>query len=520
MKVRVGTSAARLKEGVWALDIVGMGAAQIAQRIRDGQISSVEAVEEHIRRAERVEPQVNAIAVRRFEEAIDEAKHADALRASGASLGPLHGVPITIKECFDLEGTASTAGVQALSARIATVDAPTVSRLRRAGAIVLGKTNLSQLIWFNDSDNPLFGRTNNPWDISRGPGGSSGGPAAAVASGSSALDLGTDSGGSIRQPAHSCGVHGLKPTTGRLSSVGTVDSLILYGRDLVPNQPGPMARTVADLALSMKVLANPSMDSEDPSVPPVELRDIGSISVRGLRVGFFSELPDCRTSPAVRRAVNEAAEALTGLGAILEPFQPPHIAEAIRIHRAAFGGDGCATLLKLLGTSPRSHRMEDLFARKQRLPLSTNEYWQLVGDRTLYTTRFIAELNERGLDALICPPSAVPALPHDYSDDAIEAAQDFTKLFNVVGLPAGVIAATRVREHEESTATTASSVEPPSRAVDINSAGLPVGVQVAARLWREDVVLAVMAALEQHFSTSADYPLSIPPVVRNRDFAP
>src|ERR1051325_10486293 len=180
-------------------------ATALAERIAKGELSAVEVVEAHIARIEQVNAQLNAVVVKRYDAARAEAKAADRRRAAGEPLGPLHGVPITVKECLDVVGTPSTFGFASRAKDLATADEIHVARLRNAGAIVLGKTNVAQLLLFFESDNPVYGPTNNPWNLERTPGGSSGGEAAIIAAGGSALGIGTDLGGSIRVPAALCG---------------------------------------------------------------------------------------------------------------------------------------------------------------------------------------------------------------------------------------------------------------------------------------------------------------------------
>jgi fatty acid amide hydrolase len=188
--------------------------------IARGDISSVEAVEAHIERIERVNPRLNAVVVKRYDAARTEAREADERRARGEALGPLHGVPLTIKESLDLVDTPSTFGLPLRANVLARQDDFYVARMRKAGAIILGKTNVAQLLYYIESDNPLYGRTNNPWNLERSPGGSSGGQAAIIAAGGSPMGLATDIGGSIRVPATFCGIAGLKPTAGRTPDAG------------------------------------------------------------------------------------------------------------------------------------------------------------------------------------------------------------------------------------------------------------------------------------------------------------
>ena len=201
-------------------EITAWGAAELARRIAAGELTSEEVVAAHIARIEAVDGQLNAVVTRTFDAAVSQSRQADAALARGERCGPLHGVPFTLKDCFDVAGLDSTIGLTHHVGQPAKESGPLVTRLLGAGAILLGKTNVPQLMVMHETDNPVFGRTNNPWNLERGPGGSSGGEAAVVAAGGSPLGLGTDLGGSIRQPAHACGICGFKPTNGRLSTRG------------------------------------------------------------------------------------------------------------------------------------------------------------------------------------------------------------------------------------------------------------------------------------------------------------
>src|SRR5260221_14351964 len=200
--------------------LTSLSAPELANMIACGDLSSVEAVEAHIERIERVNPGLNAVVVKRYDAARAEARQADERRANGEVLGPLHGVPITIKESLDLIDTPSTFGLQSRGRILARQNDLYLARMRKAGAIILGKTNVAQLLYYIESDNPVYGRTNNPWNLDRSPGGSSGGQAAIIAAGGSPMGLGTDIGGSIRVPATFCGIAGLKPTAGRTPDAG------------------------------------------------------------------------------------------------------------------------------------------------------------------------------------------------------------------------------------------------------------------------------------------------------------
>jgi fatty acid amide hydrolase len=517
-------------------DITHLSAGELARHIASGELSAREVVEAYLSGIARVNGRLNALAVPLFEQARAAAKAADATRDRGEPLGPLHGVPVTIKEMFDVDGTPTTAGLSGSAVRSATADSLVVRRLRRAGAIVLGKTNVPQCGMFCETDNPVYGRTNNPWAADRSPGGSSGGEAALIAAGGSPLGLGSDGGGSIRHPCHCCGIHGLKPTAGRLP---------MRGHWMVANyrdhwvQPGPMARRVADLTLALSALAVPGPDETNAvsaSAPP---GDPSAVAIGGLRVATYTDDGYFPAAPALRRAVHQAAAALRQRGAQIEDFRPPDIAEAVRIYFCLFYADGMAAVWQCLGKGPCDWRIRRLlwlasmpttlrptvrrllawtgqryaaqiigFLRRRRL--TDAEYARLTDEEAAYRHRFLAALDAGPFDAIVCPPSGLPALRHGAFNGTTAAS--YTYLYNLLGLPAGVVAATRVRPGEESDRGRSwDPVVRTARAVEAGSAGLPVGVQVVARPWREDVVLAVMAALEDHFGRQPDYP-AYPPL--------
>jgi fatty acid amide hydrolase len=462
----------------------------LAAKLAAREIGALELLEEHVARIERCDPAVNALVVPLLDQAADAARALDN-RPRGSAAGPLAGIPFTVKECFDVAGVDTTIGVAALKGRPAEADAVLVARLRAAGAVLLGKTNLPQLMWFNECDNPLFGRTSNPWDLGRTPGGSSGGEAAIVASGGSPLGFGTDSGGSIRVPAHFCGVHTLKPTDGRLSLGGTADERLLAGQEGIVDTPGPFARRVDDLTLAMEVLASPSQHGADSRIPPVAWRDPGAVEVSGLCVGVYDGTTAVEPARSVRSAVQQAAAALEKRGARIEEFEPPHPEEAKRFYDRIFTADGGLGLERVLGDGPRDWRIDRMLDGMHAVgPLSAEGWFGLVAERARYRERFVRSMEERRLDAIVCAPFPLPALLHESSAEAdLQAAEIACAVFNIVGLPAGVVAATTAGPGED-------------------GAGLPVGVQVAARHWRDDVVLALMGALEEHFRGQPGYPVT------------
>jgi len=425
---------------------------------------------------------------------------------------------VSVKECLDVLGTASTAGLVGRAAKLETDDADLVRRLRAAGAIVTAKSNVSQLLLYAESDNPLYGRTNNPWDLAHTPGGSSGGEAALVASFSSPLGLGTDFGGSIRVPAHFCGVCGLRATPGRLSMDGTVDQVLFGHVPTLPDSAGPIARSVADLRLAMDVFGAPVPDA----------------SAEGLVVGTYDDDGFVAASAAVRRAVHQAATVLESAGARVVPFEPPAVQEALDVFYGLITADGAAQLGKLIAGEALDKRISQLMqlgtmdgwmrpalgagllvVGQRRLShlirttgIRTQEETQaLVARRDAYRKRFETAVTAAGIDVLLCPPSALPALTHGASSNLGPATFNYTMLYNVLAWPAGVVPVSRVRPAETDRWRRAVDlVDRAARRVDRYSAGLPVGVQVAARPGREDLIIAVMSAVESALSGSVDYP--------------
>lgn len=512
--------------------LTSLSATELAAMIARRAVSSVEAVEAHIERIERVNPKLNAVVVKRYEAALAEARQADERLARGEPVGPLHGVPITIKETLDLVDTPSTFGLQSRASIPATQDDVYVERIRKAGAIILGKTNVAQLLLYIESDNPVYGRTNNPWNLDRSPGGSSGGQAAIIAAGGSPLGLGTDIGGSIRAPSTFSGIAGLKPTAGRTPDAGLYS--VHIGERAIVSQVGVLARKVADVALGIEILnggRNPDVE------PPMPLGDPATVDISRLRVACYTDDGTFQVAPAVRRAVLEAADILKDRGAQVTAWSPPNVGHAVDLFYGLLTADGGRSVNHTLGRDKRDPRIATiaLFAQRSRLTLSiigsllkgvgqpslagllrnfghrdTLHYWQLVEEQMAYQQQFMHALDHDDggpFDLILCPACALPAFTHGSSRD-LGLAGGYTALYNVLGYPTGIVPLTRVRSEEEVGRTTTSRdmVEKAARKVELGSAGLPVGVQVVARPWREHVALAAMYAIEQAASVRPDYP--------------
>jgi fatty acid amide hydrolase len=512
-------------------DCTRLSARDLAAAIAQGRISAGEAVEAHIARIEQVNPALNAVVVKRYDAARAEARRADLLQARGAPLGPLHGVPVTIKEALDLAGTPSTFGLPARAHTKAVADDLYVARLRAAGAIILGKTNVAQLLFYYESDNPLYGRTNNPWNPDRTPGGSSGGEAAIIAAGGAPLGLGTDLGGSLRVPATFCGIASLKPTAGRTPDAGCCSAPL--GQRAIVSQVGVLAREVGDVALGLDVITashNPASESSPPFGNPT------TVNLARLRVACYADDGTFAVSPAVRRAVQEATEYIRAAGAHVTPWTPPGVEEAIDLFQGILGADGFRWMADLLAPGKRDPRLAGLlFAGARSQPTlallrtimralgqahlahtmgnfgshDTRRYWQLVEAQMAYQERFAAALDSAPggpFDVVISPACALPALTHGASGDLMTIG-GYTALYNVLGYPAGVVPVTTVRSGEEGDRpATRDKVDKVARRIDQGSTGLPVGVQVVARPWQEHLVLASMQTIEAAAMRGIDYP--------------
>ena len=453
-------------------DITFRSAKSIAQAIRDKSVSVSEVVDAHLRRIEEVNPVINAVVQLAAEQARAEARELDDALARGESRGPLHGVPVTIKDSFDTEGIVSTGGTLGRADYVPERDATPVARLRAAGAVVLGKTNTPELTMAAETDNLVYGRTNNPFDVSRTPGGSSGGAAAIITAGGSPLDLGTDTGGSIRFPSHYCGIAGLKPTTGRVPRTGHI-----IGPDMGAAQSltvvGPMARYVEDLELAFPIIAGP--DYRDPHMVPMPIGDPGEVDLAGLRVAYYTESRGATPTPETVRAVHDAAAALADAGATIAEESPSAL-EGVEDDQLSFiGADDWAwgdRLLERSGTT-REHHWITMW-RKMANPLSTGDFTALLEDLDRFRSGMIEFMETR--DLIVCPISAGPALLHGSSyDEEHMRGLGYSGMYNLTGWPSAIV---RVSTSPE---------------------GLPIGVQMVARPWREDVSLAAARVLEAAF---------------------
>jgi Asp-tRNA(Asn)/Glu-tRNA(Gln) amidotransferase A subunit family amidase len=458
-------------------DLTFLSAVNMAQQIREKKISPVELADAHLAKIERLNPKLNAFVHVEPELVRRGAREAEATVMRGETLGPLHGVPISIKSCIDVAGLRCEAGSRLRAGHLATEDAPLVARLRRAGAMILGVTNTPELLMAWETDNLLYSRTNSPWDLECTPGGSSGGEAAAITAGMSAGGVGSDGGGSIRVPAHFSGICGLKPTPGRIPATGHFPPS--GGPFALIGVVGPMARTVADLRALFEVMQGP--DDGDTCAAPVPLRWPTEDEIKRLRVGYFEDDGRTPVTPETRVALRTAAKALQDSGFQVEPFRPEGLEEARVLWKKFFVTAGGMLIRPMFharerDVSPILRQFLDWSAAEP--PLTGEGLLEAWIGRDALRARFLEQM--RKYPILLCPAAAIPAFRHGERSWTIEGktveyldAWSYTEWFNLLGNPAAVVP------------------------VSSSSKGLPIGVQIVGRPWEEEQVLTVAARLEQ-----------------------
>ncbi|MEM9194115.1 MAG: amidase family protein [Myxococcota bacterium] len=525
------------------MQIHALSALELKSHLERGELTSEEVVTALFERIDEVDHTVNAMVHRFRDAALEEARAADAARSAGDDLGPLHGLPISVKESVDTEGIPSSLGMRARLGHTAASDAVTVALARQQGAIVLGKTNVPQtLLSPMETLNHIWGPTSNPWSEAHGPGGSSGGEGAAIATGQSVLGIGTDIGGSIRFPAAFCGIAGIKPTLHRWSNIGANTAIL--GQEVVRAQVGPMARTTKDVAFFLRALDTPLHSAHDPLVAPAPIGDPSKVDVADLRIGYYDRDTLFTPAASVQRAVREARDALEAAGAKLVPFEPPNAAGVVHLFFAAVSADGGQTLDSALAHEEAiaplkmSRRMAKLPGRVRRGIMnaarimgeervaglieqlgekSVADYFAITGRRSKLQLEERDAWNAAEVDALLCPIHPTPAVPQGMSHDYVLSIA-FCARYNLLNLPAGSVPVTRVRAEETAAPAVYDRIDKRTASIVKESSGLPVGVQVVGRPWREDVVLAVMDVIEGACRRGADYPWTpVDPQTRLRD---
>jgi len=449
-------------------DVIYWSAARLARSLRAGEISSREIVDACLARIGEVNPDINAVVQVAAERARAEADELDRLAASGQFRGPLHGVPITIKDSLDSEGIVTTGGTLGRKEFVPSEDAPVVARLRAAGAVLLGKTNTPELTLSGETNNLIYGRSCNPFDTSRSPGGSSGGSAAIIACAGSALELGSDTGGSIREPAHLCGITGIKPTSGRTPRSGHI---LPFGGILDSfTQIGPMARYVEDLVLALPIICGP--DGRDPAVVPVAIGDPAAIEPKRLRVAWYADNGIVSPDAEIQRVIGETAEALQGKVATIENQLIPGMRELVDLTtelRESTNAGIIQRLLKRYGTTQPGPDLDGYFTEKSLAARDSVDpaLIEAIDGARSRALAFFADY-----DAILCPPSHVLARPHKASHSDSFEDWSYLTVLNLLGWPGASVRA------------------------GTGAGGLPVGVLVVAAPWREDIVLALAQEIE------------------------
>jgi Asp-tRNA(Asn)/Glu-tRNA(Gln) amidotransferase A subunit family amidase len=457
--------------------LLNMSACQMAEMIRQRELSPVELVEAHLQRIDRLNPALNAIIHLDRDRALAAARIAEKAVAARSEVGVLHGVPLTIKSSIDVAGLPCEAGSRLMKDRVPAVDAPLVARLKAAGAVVLGNTNTPELLMAYETDNLLYGRTNNPWDLDRTPGGSSGGEAAAIAAGLSAGGVGSDGGGSIRIPAHFAGICGLKPTPGRVPA--TRHTPTSAGPFALIGVVGPMARTVADVRALFEVMAG--YDAGDPSSAPVPVRRVARGEVRNLKIGFFDDDGRTPVTPETRGAVRRTAQALSDAGFAVEEFRPDGLARARELWWNIFGRAGQLILGPMF--AGREQELSPILRQFVQYvswgpPLTVEELMSTLLERDALRGGLLKQMEEYAV--LLCPACSIPAFRHGERGWTVEGqgvnyldAMSYTQWFNILGNPALVFPA------------------------GCSPEGLPIGVQIVGRPYQEEEILAVAEVAEQ-----------------------
>jgi Asp-tRNA(Asn)/Glu-tRNA(Gln) amidotransferase A subunit family amidase len=460
-------------------DVVYSSLIEMAADIRSRKISPVELTEAHLVRIASLHPKLNAyvhIDTEGTRQQAEAAESALASRAGSDSLGPLHGVPLSMKSSVDVAGWPCECGSALRKGYVPTEDAPLVARLRAAGAILLGNTNCPEFLMAYETDNCLYGRTNNPWDLSRTPGGSSGGEAAAIAAGCSAGGVGSDGGGSIRVPAHYVGICGLKPTPGRVPGTGHYPASA--GPFAQLGVVGPMARTIKDVARLFEVMVGP--DPGDPASAPVPLRRWCEEEVRNLRIAYFEDDGTTPVTLETAAAVRQAADALRNQGFQVESWRPQNLDRVWQLWWNLFGpGVQMAFTPTIDGREDELSPMLRAWRAnvKKHPPLDGRDWLNTLLGRDALREKLLRQMER--FPILLCPVCAVPAFRHGEREWIVQEqkvkylkAMRYCQWFNLLGNPAAVVPVGRSPE------------------------GLPIGVQVVGRPWEDEAVLAVAAKIE------------------------
>lgn len=493
-------------------------AVQILKLIETKEVSSREVTQHFIDRIETVNPKINAVVLKFYDEALKKADEAN----KSEKRGRLHGLPFTIKECFDYAGTPSTLGVLARKNDAPKENDAYIQAFMDEGGIVLGKTNVPQLLVFIESDNRVYGKTNNPINPKFTCGGSSGGEGAIVGAGASPVGIGSDIGGSLRFPAAFCGICSIKPTMQRIPDLTRYPNERLQGA--INPVAGILANHAEDLDLFLQIMNSAAAKFQ--TVKP--LQDYKNIDVSKLKIGYFYSDGFFEPMTAVKRGVTESIEKLKSTGAEVVEFQPPRFQFAEEIFyrlMTANGGELYREILQGEKPVPQLKNMMMLSKASKRQLKLIKQAAKLFGQKSVvrlidyfggkgndflrtwatnqaaYQKEFLAAMEAENIDAIISPTCALPAFLHN-STDKIGLGGNYTILYNVLGFPAGVARVSEVQKSEAIGRKAGLDLRDRTAAkTEKMSAGLPLAVQIAAKPWREDVVLSLIKCLHKKTET-------------------
>jgi Asp-tRNA(Asn)/Glu-tRNA(Gln) amidotransferase A subunit family amidase len=457
-------------------DLVLQTAVRQLELLRSGEVSVAELAEAHIQQIERLNPQLNAFADFDAERVRAEALRLDAQKKSRKAL---NGLPVTVKSSIATAGYKCEIGSLIHEGDVPREDSVVVARLRAVGALILGTTNCPEFLMAYETDNLLHGRTNNPWDLERTPGGSSGGESAAIAAGLSAAGLGSDSGGSVRVPAHFTGICSLKPTPGRIPGRGHLPPCV--GPFSTLGAIGPMARTMADISLLFRTLSG--QDKHDPASSPIALREPKLNELRAQRIGYFEDDGLTPVTPETRMSVQAAAAALREAGFRVEPFRPRTL-ELLRQLWSKFFVQ-CGAMFYAPAIRGREHQLSPIFSEflgfsEALPPLTAQQLLDAWAELDLIRAKTLEEMSE--YPVLLCPVACIPAFRHGEREWTIDGrmveyldAVRYTQWFNALANPAVVVPVGQSPE------------------------GLPIGVQIVARPFEDETALGVANILDLAF---------------------
>ena len=457
-------------------DLVLTPAAKQIELVRTRQVSVTELAEAHIRQIERLNLELNAFADFDAERVRAQARLLD---AAPEPRGALHGLPVTVKSSIATAGYRCEMGSLLHKGEIPAEDAVVVARLRAAGALILGTTNCPEFLMAYETANLLHGRTRNPWDVEHSPGGSSGGESAAIAAGMSAAGLGSDSGGSVRVPAHFTGISSLKPTPGRIPGRGHLPPCV--GPFSILGAIGPIARTIGDVALLFRALSG--QDPLDPVSPPLTLRGPNPDELRAKVIGYFEDDGLVPVTRETRAAVNDAAQALRDADFRVEPFRPRTLEQLRKLWWKFFVQ--CGALFYAPEIRGKREKLSPIFSEFLSIaeaagPITATELLNAWAELDLLRAKTLAEM--RGFPVLLCPVASIPAFRHDERAWMIDGASvsyldamRYTQWFNALACPAAVVP------------------------VGSSPEGLPIGVQVVARPFEDEIALGVAAQVDAAF---------------------